>query len=110
MNKPIRTADGSETVATPVRYRATYSLPAPLCKDISRLAKRLGVSQSALLSEILPDAITAMLEVLDAIPVVGVTPDHIKRARGKSLAIIRDVITQAQEVVQQAEADDDRRS
>lgn len=107
MNKPAYHADGSETVATPVRYRATFSFPAPLATDIARLAKRLGVSQSSLLTELLTEPIAAMLDVIDTIPQVGVTPDHIKRARGKSAALIRDVVQQAQAVVTQLDAEDD---
>lgn len=99
-------ADGTETVAGVVRYRATFTLPAPLAKDISRLAKRLGVSQSSLLTELLTEPIAAMLDVLDTIPQVGMTVDHVKRARGKSAALIRDVVSQAQAVVAQLEADD----
>ena len=107
MNKPYL-ADGSETVATTARYRATFSFPAPLATDISRLAKRLGISQSALLTELLAEPVAAMLDVIDTIPQVGVTPDHIKRAKGKSVALIRDVVQQAQAVVAHLETDDDR--
>jgi hypothetical protein len=95
----VRHADETETVATPVRYRATFTFPADLATDINRLAKRLGVSQSSLLTELLGDPIRAMLEVIDEIPQVGATPDHVKRARGKSAALIRDVVQQAQAVV-----------
>jgi hypothetical protein len=99
MSTPTVYADGSETVAPPVRYRATFTFPADLATNINRLAKRLGVSQSSLLTELLTEPVAIMLDVVDTIPQVGATPDHIKRARGKSAALIRDVVQQAQAVV-----------
>lgn len=98
MNKPHH-ADGTETVARPVFYRATFSLPAPLAKDISHLAKRLGVSQSSMLAELLTEPLAALREIIDTVPQVGVMPADIKRARGKSAALIRDAVQQAQSLL-----------
>jgi hypothetical protein len=108
MNNP-KPADDAGTVARPVFYRATFSLPAPLARDISHLAKRLGVSQSAMLTELLTEPILAMREVIDAIPQVGVTPDDVKRARGKSVALIRDVVQHAQSLLNTELGDDGNR-
>lgn len=83
-----------QTTTAP-RYRATFTLPAPLATDISRLAKRLGVSQSSLLTELLTDPIAAMCDVVDGIPQVGVTSEHIHRARGKSAALIKRAVAEA---------------
>jgi hypothetical protein len=107
MSKPQH-ADGTETVARPVFYRATFSLPAALAKDISHLAKRLGVSQSAMLAELLTEPVAAMREVIDTIPQVGVTPTDVKRARGKSAALIRDVVQHAQSLLATELSDEDR--
>lgn len=96
MKKPARTADGSETVATEVRYRATFTFPAPLARDINRLAKRLGVSQSAMLTELLTEPVAAMCSIIDTLPSAGATEDDVRRAKGRSVALIKDVVDQAQ--------------
>ena len=105
MNKPILDHDVG-TAVRPVFYRATFSLPADLAKDISHLAKRLGVSQSAMLTELLTEPVAAMRAVIDAIPQVGVTSVDVKRARGKSVALIRDAVQQAQLLLATDLADD----
>lgn len=105
MNYP-HVADPANDSARPVYYRATFSLPAPLAKDISRLAKRLGVSQSAMLTELLTLPIAAMCDVIDTVPQVGVTPDQVKRARGKSAALVRDVVQHAQSLLGSLDASD----
>lgn len=87
-------------------YRATFSFPAPLATDISQLAKRLGVSQSALLTELLAEPVRVMLDVVSEIPQVGVTPDHVKRARGKSAELVRHAVQNAQSLVSQLDAED----
>jgi hypothetical protein len=76
-------------------YRATFSLPAQLAKDIARLSKRLGVSQSAFLSELLKDPIAAMLDIIDELPQAGATPDDLKRAKGKSKVYIEQIVQEA---------------
>lgn len=82
-----------------LRFRATFTFPADLARDISRLAKRLGVSQSSLLTELLTDPIAAMLAVIDEIPATGVEPDAIRRARGRSVDLIRRAVSEAQQLV-----------
>lgn len=99
MNKPTQT-DAFLALKAPC-YRATFSLPATLAKDISRLAKRMGVSQSALLAELLAAPIAAMLEVIDEIPPVGATQDDVKRAKGKSVSLIREAVRTTQELARE---------
>ena len=94
MSKPNQ--DDAFPAAKILHYRCTFSLPATLAKDIARLAKRMGVSQSSMLAELLTDPITAMCDIIDEIPDKGATADDVKRARGKSLSIIKDVVQQAQ--------------
>lgn len=106
MSKPHQ--NDAFPVADQLRYRATFSLPAKLAQDINRLAKRMGVSQSALLTELLSDPIDAMCDVIDQLPTVGATPDDVKRAKGKSLALIKDVVQQAQTLIADELADDSR--
>lgn len=103
MSKP-KQSDAFPAAST-VRTRVTFTMPASLARDINRLARRMGVSQSAFISELLTDPILAMCDVIDAIPETGATADDVKRARGKSVALIRDVIEQAQAVARESSDD-----
>lgn len=105
MSKPNQT--DAFPVPPGLRYRATFSLPAQLAKDIARLARRMGVSQSALLAELLAAPIAAMLEVVETIPEAGATPADVKRARGKSVALIREAVQQTQDLANELGQDDD---
>jgi hypothetical protein len=106
MRKPSQT--DAFPAAKPLCYRATFSLPAELARNINRLAKRMGVSQSALLTELLTEPIDAMCGVIDEIPTAGATPDDVKRAKGKSIALIRDVVQQAQALTTELDAESKR--
>lgn len=98
MNKP--SPDHSpQTTTRPPYYRATFSLPAHLATDISRLAKRMGVSQSAMLSELLQDPIAAMCAIIDSLPQAAATKDDVRRAKGKGLEYIRKAMAEAQQLV-----------
>ena len=103
------TQDDAFPAAKQLMFRATFSLPAKLAQDINRLAKRMGVSQSALLAELLTDPITSMCDIIDQIPTAGATPDDVKRAKGKSLAVIKEVVQQAQTLIADDLADVDHR-
>lgn len=92
MNKP-----NSQPPPEPY-YRATFSLPAGLAKDINRLSKRLGVSQSAFLTELLKDPVAAMLDVIDQLPPSGGTADDLRRARGRSREYIEQIMREAHEL------------
>lgn len=102
MNKPHQ--NDAFPAARPLMYRATFSFPATLAGDINRLSKRMGVSQSALLAELLAEPITAMCDIIDQIPAAGATVDDVKRAKGKSVALIKDIVQQAQTLI----ADEDK--
>lgn len=90
MTKPAQT--DAFPAAQQLKFRATFSLPAKLAQDLNRLAKRMGVSQSSLLAELLTEPVELMCEIIDQIPSVGATPDDVKRAKGKSAALIRDAV------------------
>lgn len=85
-------------------YRATFSLPASLAKDINRLAKRLGVSQSSMLSELLKEPIASMLDILDELPTQAATDGDVKRAKGKSVAYIEAIVAEAASLAAEARA------
>lgn len=96
MSKPTRRKK------SPVPFhRATFSLPADLAADIARLSKRLGVSQSAFLAEMLKDAVAAMLDIIDQLPEQGATPSDLKRAKGKSKKYITQIVQEAQSLAVQ---------
>jgi hypothetical protein len=59
-----------------------------------------------MLTELLAVPIAVMRDTIDAIPQVGAVPADIKRARGKSVALIRDVIQHAQSLLPADPADD----
>jgi hypothetical protein len=96
MNKPTPVAP--KPARKPVHYRATFSLPAPLAIDIQRLSKRLGVTQSAFLTEMLTDAVAAMVDILDQLPPQHATEGDVRRARGKSREYIHSIVAEAQQL------------
>jgi hypothetical protein len=87
-------ADGSETVAKPTMHRATFTLPADLARNLSALSKRMGVSQSAIVVDLLQEPIAAIAAIIDDLPPAP-SPDDVKRARGRSLQLIEDVMHEA---------------
>lgn len=64
----------------------------------------MGVSQSAFVSELLAEPIAAMASIIDALPVTGATRHDVKRARGRSVALIRTAMEEAQSLVAEVEA------
>lgn len=85
-----------------LRFRASFTLPADVAKRLSRVSKRLGVSQSAFLGELLDEPLKAMEAVLDEIPAVGVQPEHLVRASGRSVALVERAVADALAVVKEA--------
>lgn len=85
-------------------YRASFSFPAPLAKDLNYAAKRLGVSQSALLIELLAQPISYMADLMRALPEFEpASPDQVKRARGESIAVIRERIAEARAMIDEVD-------
>jgi hypothetical protein len=79
-------------------FRATFTLPATLARQISHIAKRMRVSQSALLTQLLLEPVDAMTQVLDQLPEVA-TESDAARARGTSAELIRRAVAEAQDLV-----------
>lgn len=85
-------------------YRASFTFPAPLAKDLTYTAQRLGVSQSALLVELLSQPITYMADLMRSLPEFEVpTEEQVKRARGDSVAVIRERIAEARAMIADVE-------
>lgn len=89
-------------------YRATFSLPAGTAVALNRVAKRLGVSQSALLGELLSEPIAALDAMLDSVPLQP-TRDDVLRARGRSAELVRSAVANALAVVDAIESPTDNR-
>ena len=79
----------------PGTYRATFSLPCDLATAISRVAKRMGISQSALLATVLTEPLADLESLLQLVP-EDPTPDQVLRLRGDSVAIIRQRMAELQ--------------
>lgn len=79
--------------------RVTFSLPVETSDRITRLARRMGVSQSSFVAELLAEPIKAMAAIIDALPEQGATDTDVKRARGRSLRFIEAAVSEAQALV-----------
>lgn len=75
-------------------YRCTYTLPVEMAHNISRIAKRLGVSQSALLATVMEEPIANLATLVDEIP-PRPTGEDVKRLRGKSVELIKGIVDEA---------------
>lgn len=74
--------------------RVTLSLPRELAADLGYLSRRMGVSKSALVSELVQEA-SALAEILRELPEDGVTEEQLIRARGRSLQLVHDRVASA---------------
>jgi len=88
-------------------YRATFTLPAELAVGIATVAKRLGVSQSALLAEVLSEPMADLVRLVELMPPPGeaATPETMRRLRGASVELIRQRVQEAQGEASQIETD-----
>ena len=71
--------------------RCSFTLPSQVKKDLSYVAKRVGVGRSALVSEMLGSGLSEMAAVLRALPAdtSGLTDGEFRRFRGASVDIVR---------------------
>jgi len=74
------------------------SIPAPLLDDLQYLSARLGVSRSALISELLGDTVPVVADLLRMHPADD-SPDELRRFRGASIDVIRGRIAELQSAV-----------
>ena len=75
----------------PRMAKVAMSLPRSLVDDLDYLVARLGVSRSALASELLSDSVSEMRRILSVIP-PNPTPADLLRMRGESEAFVRERI------------------
>lgn len=72
---------------------ATFSLPPDVACGFSRICKRLGVSRSALLGELLRPLVEAYDPIVRELP-ASPTAEQARRARGKSLGVVRSLASE----------------
>lgn len=78
----------------PKMVKIAMSMPPALVDDLDYLTGRMGVSRSALASELLAEAVAEMRRVVSLIP-PNPTPTDLLRMRGESEAFIRQRIASA---------------
>ena len=68
--------------------KISVSLPTQLVEDLDYLAGRTGVSRSALIGELLTEAVSEVRKILELVP-PNPTPAEMLRMRGQSEEAIR---------------------
>lgn len=79
----------------PKTFRCSFTLPRDLAVDIAWVAKRMGVSQSAMLAHILTEPISDIRSLLETIPDTEVQPGEARRFRGASADLVAKRIDEA---------------
>lgn len=75
-------------MTTPKMKKVSMSMPDSLVSDLDYVASRLGVSRSALVSQIMCEAMPDMRKLLEMIP-PSPTPADLVRYRGESEDVIK---------------------
>lgn len=93
----------------PRMAKIAMSLPPALVDDLDYLSSRLGVSRSALASELLTEPVAEIRRILSVIP-PNPTPADLLRMRGESEAFVRQriakVATMADDLFSGLDAED----
>jgi hypothetical protein len=71
--------------------KISITIPPELLGDLDYVSGRLGISRSALIAEVMPQALGVMRSMLEQVP-LNPTPDDVHRFRGDSVEIIREKI------------------
>lgn len=71
--------------------KISITIPPELLADLDYVSGRLSVSRSALIAEVLPDALGVMRKLLEQVP-LNPTPDDVLRFRGESAEIVKQKI------------------
>lgn len=70
--------------------RASFSLPAESVESLAYVSRRLGVSRSSLVSQMLSEALPMMEKMLRTVPEGGFSDEaETRRFRGESADVIR---------------------
>lgn len=79
-------------------YRCTFSLPVDTAKNLSFVAKRMGVSQSAVLANVLDEPLADLAALFRGLPAKPTEAD-VLRLRGASVDVIRLRVREALDAV-----------
>jgi len=71
--------------------KISITIPPALLADLDYVSGRLGVSRSALIAEVLPEALGLMRSMLEQVP-LNPSPDDVLRFRGQSAELVRQKI------------------
>lgn len=77
--------------------KISITIPPELLADLDYVSGRLGVSRSALIAEVLPEALGFMRGMLEQVP-LNPTPDDVLRFRGESAELVRQKIDSIREM------------
>lgn len=86
---------GSKLPRKKTAFRTTLTLPADLATGLNRVAKKMGVSQSALVTSLLSEAVPDLERLLLLAPKAQTDADGIKRFRGASIDAINAAVQKA---------------
>lgn len=80
--------------------RTSFSLPPDLVSDLSYVSRRLGVSRSGLVSELLGSVVGSYAQILNDLPEGpdGLSEVDVKRFRGASAALVRERVQSAKDL------------
>jgi len=73
--------------------RTSFSLPKELNDELGEVSKLLGITKSAIASQLLSEGVGAILAISKALP-ADRSPRSLKRFRGKSEALIEEKLRQ----------------
>jgi len=73
--------------------RTSFSIPRELYDELGEASETLGITKSAIVSQILSQGVSAILAVAKHIPKEN-TPEELKRFRGKSGEVIEEKLRQ----------------
>lgn len=77
--------------------KISITIPPELLTDLDYVSGRLGVSRSALIAEVLPQALQMMRSMLEQVP-LNPSPDDVLRFRGESADLVREKIESLREM------------
>lgn len=76
--------------------RCSFSLPSNVAADVASVSEAMGVSQSALVAQVLGDTISSMRELLSMSVPAGAdtsSPEVMRRLRGDSVQFVQDRVS-----------------
>ncbi len=77
--------------------KISITIPPELLASLDYVSGRLGVSRSALIAEVLPEALEFMRSILEQVP-LNPTPEDVLRFRGESAGLIKGKIDSIREM------------